>query len=203
VNEPPPEEKQLKQEAPQEQPLLHLDGIPLSMAVSQLLPKLHMRLWAAALRNAESMRDAPGIRHYRSVLWPHLVQVVANRQAIATGFAPAARAGDRTIIDPIWVQDATPDFDKNTLSLGDVTYSGVRFGQAPTDTGNSVSDSCSIKPTQSEIDFWMASHSHSQTKRDFAIKDCVRMTGATHQQARAAWNKLPAEIKGTRGRKKP
>jgi hypothetical protein len=38
------------------------------------------------------------------------------------------------------------------------------------------------------------------SKRDSALRDCMQATSCTYRQALAAWNQLPAEVKGTRGR---
>jgi hypothetical protein len=50
---------------------------------------------------------------------------------------------------------------------------------------------------------WMREHARGM-KRDAAIADCQRATGATYREALAAWNGLPPETRGTRGaRKRP
>jgi hypothetical protein len=110
--------------------LIPLDGWPLSMAVRRLLPETHMKVLGAALAAYEGKQDAAAIRHYRQFLWRFLVARIVRREVIVKGFAPAALAGGRTVIDPTWAQDAAPNFDENSLTLGDLTYSGVRFSPA-------------------------------------------------------------------------
>ena len=197
MSEPTPKQDPMPPEEP-----IPLDGWPLSMAVRRLLPEFHMKVLGAALAVEEGNQDERGIRHYRGILWPLLIQQIVKLDVMVTGFAPGALAQNRTVIAPTWVQDATPNFDENSLTLGDVIYTGVRF--APT-SGEAAKDAFAVKvckPHQAEINQWMAAYCQKNTKRDAAVSDCRKTTGATYRQALAAWGELPLSIRGTRGTKK-
>jgi hypothetical protein len=54
---------------------------------------------------------------------------------------------------------------------------------------------------RSAIDWMQTAASHGVLpKRDSALIECMQATGCTYRQALEARNRLPAEVKGTRGR---
>lgn len=76
----------------------------------------------------------------------------------------------------------------------------LRGTTSETAAGTSRNTSDSLPATPADI--WMRSNvtRPGQRKRDAAIRDCRDATGCTHRAALAAWNALPPELKGTRGR---
>jgi hypothetical protein len=57
------------------------------------------------------------------------------------------------------------------------------------------------KPTDAELDVWMSENVQRGVKRLNAICDCRAATGATSRAAAAAWNRLPQNLKLTRGQR--
>jgi hypothetical protein len=57
------------------------------------------------------------------------------------------------------------------------------------------------KPTAAELDAWMRQHVTRGTKRDDAIADCRKATGATFREAAAAHKRLPEKFKMKRGQR--
>jgi hypothetical protein len=57
------------------------------------------------------------------------------------------------------------------------------------------------RPTDAELDQWMAKNVTATVKRDSTLELCRKQTGATHREALAAWNRLPEDKKRRRGQK--
>jgi len=56
------------------------------------------------------------------------------------------------------------------------------------------------RPSADILDEWMAENVRVGVKRDPTIADCCKSTGATFRQAKAAWMRLPTELRRGRGR---
>jgi hypothetical protein len=185
-----------------------LDGWPLRLAVGKLLTKPFQFILSSSLLAYELQRNEPQISHLRGVLWDFLRERVAKMEIVATGFAPGALS--RSPIEATFVQDATPDFDVNSLRLGDRVYDGVRFAEAillPTsksaDTNLALPASTGAQSSQEIVDAWIAAHAKPGLKRDSLFADSAAAVNATFRQNLAAWEKLPPALRGTRGTKKP
>lgn len=89
-------------------------------------------------------------------------------------------------------------FDPSTDSAGGGTLASasvtaLKEAEAPSNK--------KTKPTPEEVFCWMHGTVKRGAKRDDVIGDCRAATGATFRQAKAAWNRLPAELKLKRGQR--
>jgi hypothetical protein len=56
------------------------------------------------------------------------------------------------------------------------------------------------QPTPAQLDEWMKTNVKPGAKREWTIKDCHSETGAPFRAVKAAWMRLPAELRRGRGR---
>ena len=120
-----------------------------------------------------------------------------------------ARREIESLFLPIWRDAVMLTFDAAKRYLEASTLAGAhrllddwfadngssRSNQRP---GGSANRS---RPTAALLDEWMAVNAQRGAKRDDTIADCRKATGATFRDAKAAFARLPDEMKLKRGQK--
>ncbi len=94
------------------------DGWTLIESISELQVEVFRFVFAASAKSG-FQRD-----HGRQVAWEGIAPQLERGDLHATGFRPRGTVPEA--IDPFFAAAAVPDFGKNTLSLNETVYAGVK-----------------------------------------------------------------------------
>jgi hypothetical protein len=120
-----------------------------------------------------------------------------------------ARGEIESLFLPIWREAVMLTFDAAKRYLEASTLAGARRllddwftdNASPRSSHRPEGSANSSRPTAARLDEWMAANVQHGAKRDDTIADCRSATGATFREAKAAFARLPDEMKLKRGQK--
>jgi hypothetical protein len=141
-----------------------------------------------------TLEDLTELEDLRALLEAEMLQGLQDGRLIARWHPPGSTSLET--VEPTWWHRARIDLRENRAHSHGTTIADVLVFAVVADP---PTDDAFARAAE-----WMSANATKReySKREAAIAECRQQTGATYRVATAAWDGLPASIKGTRGAKK-
>ena len=167
------------------------EGYTLDQAAFALVPAICRSQVSRLLAGVEAgVWGAEEYVRHRAAFWSHVLERLKRSELLMQG--RVLGSGKAWTASTDLFDRADPDFDRNQITLCGQTFACIRVSvQIVKPLSNTVS-------TAEQAMVWMSNNvAHYRAKqRDDRVAQCRLELGVSRQVARAAWDALPASIKG-------